>query len=330
MDTKLLPKTVNFEPNLSNKTPKKNTKKTSHDSINSNPLIPSISPIPTDNHHQEDLEKQNSKKKNYLKIDNLTLTNTLESIMIKNDQFKKIQSEKLFISIMLFFLVLYFFSSLTLLIANCQPMEIIDTKYNVPFHMIDFWGSFIFTLVEASILINTNMLTIGSLRFLMIAFNIGMTLLAAVLFSMNTEFWEIPCHWIEFFAQIFITFSDMIFIFHQFKNTDNILYKYRYIEAGMISILVIGNCFKLLIFGDVIYVGMNGEQAAHFIEYIAEMCNTVIAFLFTIVTYRECDEKIRRLFIKDEFFTLQDYEKLNRSMLTCNENDNSEEEKENN
>merc|ERR1711957_864677 len=97
------------------------------------------------------------------------------------------------------------------------------------------------------------------------------------------------------------TFSDLIFVFHQFKNTDNILYKYRYFEGGMIALLVFGNFSKLLIFGDVIYVGMNGEQAAHFIEYTAEMTNSIFAFLFTIVFYQECEENLKCLFIEKSF-----------------------------
>jgi len=252
---------------------------------------------------------------------NTDLVTILEHIIIKSDKFNTIQREKLFISFMLFFLVLYFFSSLTLLIANCQPMEIIDTKYNVPFHMIDFWGSFLFTLVEACILVNANMLTIGSLRFLIVAFNIGMTLVAAVLFSMNPEFWEIPCHWIEFSAQICIAFSDLIFIFHQFKKTDSMLYRYRNCEAAMILFLVLGNCFKLLIFGGVIKVGMDGEQAANFIEYIAEMINSVFAFLFTIVSYRECDENLKHLFIKKNFSNLENENENENENLSQNVTD---------
>ena len=76
-------------------------------------------------------------------------------------------------------------------------------------------------------MVNANMITIGSLRFLIITLNIGMTYVAAVLFTMDPHFWEMPSHWIEFCAQICITFSDLIFVFHQFKNTDNLLYKYR-------------------------------------------------------------------------------------------------------
>jgi hypothetical protein len=218
---------------------------------------------------------------------------------MRYDKFSEIKREKLFIAFMLFFLVLYFFSSCTLLIANCQSMKIIEEKYNIPFTAIDFWGSFFFTLVEACILVNANILSIGSLRFLIVAFNIGMTLIAAVLYSLNPEFWEVPCHWIEFVAQICIALSDLIFIFHQFKNkTDNILYRYRYYEALVISILVLGNIFKLLLFGGGIKIGMDGEQAAHFIEYIGEMINTIFAFLFTTILFKECEENLKNFFIE--------------------------------
>merc|ERR1712222_274790 len=163
------------------------------------------------------------------------MDNFIETAITKHDKYHKIQREKLLISFFLIMLVLYFFSSLTLLIANTQSMVVIESKYNVPFHMLDFWGSFLFTLTECAILVNAGMISITSFRFLIVSFNIGMTFNAAVLFSMNTEYWEIPCHWIEFSAQICIAIADLLFVFHQFKNTENILYKYRYYEASMIS-----------------------------------------------------------------------------------------------
>jgi hypothetical protein len=202
-----------------------------------------------------------------------------------------------------FFLVIYFFNCLTLFILNCQSMDIISEKYEIPFHMLDFWGSFIFTLIEGCILINSNIITIESPRFLIVAFNIGTTLLAAILYSCNTQYWEVPAHWIEYFAQICIVLSDLIFIFHQFKNTENILYKYRYYETIIIFILFIFNFLKFLLYGEVIYVGFPGEQSAHFIEFLGEIINAVFAFLFTILYYRDCNQNLKNLFIKKSFIS---------------------------
>jgi hypothetical protein len=246
-------------------------------------------------------EKNNKNNNNNNNLSPLDLVKILENTMIKSENFSRFQREKLFISFMLFFLVIYFFNCLTLFILNCQPMEIISEKYEIPFHMLDFWGSFIFTLIEGCILVNANIVTIESIRFPFIAFNIGMTLLAAVLYSVNPEYWEVPAHWIEYFAQICIVLSDLSFIFHQFKNTENILYKYRYFESVLICFLVIFNFLKLLLYGEVISWGFPGEQSAHFIEFLGEMINAAFAFLFTIVYYKDCDQNLKHLFINKSF-----------------------------
>lgn len=228
---------------------------------------------------------------------NFYLKRLFEKTIVKKDQYSNYKRKKLMLSLMLFYIIIYFFCCLTLLIANCQPPEIIDSKYNVPFHMLDFWGSFGFALIEAAILVTADMVEIGSFRYFIVAINIGTTLIAAVLFSFNPEFWEIPCHWIEFSAQIFITLSDILFIFHQFKKAENnILYKFRFWELGLVLFFALGAVMKLLIFGEVIRMGIDAEQAAHFFEYSGEMVNTIFAFVFTLVMYKECKENLENIF----------------------------------
>jgi len=232
-----------------------------------------------------------NKKQNYY------LKTLFEKLIMKKDEYSTYKRKKLSLSLMLFFIIIYFFCCCTLLIANCQAPEIIDSKYNVPFHMLDFWGSFGFALIEAAILVTAAMVEIGSLRHFIVSVNIGTTLIAAVLFSFNPEFWEINCHWIEFSAQIFITLSDILFIFHQFKKAEyNILYKYRYYELGLVLFFAMAAVIKLLVFGGVINLGIDPEQAAHFFEYCGEMVNAIFAFVFTLVMYKECNQNLNAIF----------------------------------
>lgn len=232
----------------------------------------------------------NQKQNNYLKT-------LFEKTIIKKDQYSNHKTKKLSLTIMLFYIIIYFFCCCTLLIANCQPPETIDSKYNVPFHMLDFWGSFGFALIEAAILVTADMVEIGSIRYFIVAINIGTTLIAAVLFSFNPEFWEITCHWIEFSAQIFITLSDILFIFHQFKKAEtNILYKYRYYELALVLLFAMAAVIKLLVFGEVIKLGIDPEKAAHFFEYCGEMINAIFAFIFTLVMYKDCNQNLNAIF----------------------------------
>jgi len=233
--------------------------------------------------------KSNKQYDNGLKYD-------FENLFYKNEKYSNIKRKKFSLSIMLFYIIIYFFCCCALLIANCQSQEIIDSEYNVPFHMLDFWGSFGFALIEASILVIADMVEIGSMRYFIIAINIGTTLIAAVLYSFNPEFWEITCHWIEYSAQIFITLSDLFFIFHQFKNKQNILYKYRFFELVLVLIFALAAIVKMLVYGELIKLHIDPEQAAHFFEYCGEMVNAIFAFLFTLVMYKECENDFNSIF----------------------------------
>ncbi len=217
----------------------------------------------------------------------------------EHENIKTVKKKKFALGIMLFYIVIYFFVSATLLIANCQDQDIIEKEYDTPFHFLDFWGSFIFACVEVSILSLASMLEFGSLRFFIGLIGIGTTLITAILFSFNQEFWGLPCHWLEFSAQIFLTISDLFFILNQFKNKDNILYKYRYIEVSLVILLLCASVVKLLVFGD-IFGFPQAERVAHFIEFTGEMTNAIFAFLFTYLLYKECENQLDEILEKDK------------------------------
>jgi hypothetical protein len=230
------------------------------------------------------------------KTHNYDMYTEFEKGLIRKYQFSEFKFKKLILSLMLFYIIINFFCCSTLLIANFQSPEVIEKYYDLPFHLLDFWGSFGFALIESAILVLADMVIIGSYRYFIITFNIGATLIAAILFSFNPEFWEVPCHWIEYSAQIFITLSDVLFIFHQFKKTENILYKYRYYELGFVLFFSLAAVIKLLVYGNVIYLGLDPEKASHFFEFIGEMFNSVFAFVFTMLIYNECQENFKEKF----------------------------------
>ncbi len=284
-------------------TNKKNIKKNNKLNKNANEYKNINNNYPYENFFNEEEINNENTRNSVLKFNGLynnELRYLFEKTIMKKDHYSNYKRKKFSLSIMLFYIIIYFFCCLALLIANCQDPDIIELKYNVPFHMLDFWGSFGFALIEAAILVIADMVTIGSMRYFIVAVNIGTTLIAAILFSFNPEFWEVPCHWIEFSAQIFITLSDILFIFHQFKKTENVLYKYRYYELGLVLFFACSAVTKLLVYGDVISLGIDGEQAAHFFEYCGEMVNALFAFVFTFVMYKECNDNLNSIFSFDE------------------------------
>ena len=116
--------------------------------------------------------------------------------------------------------------------------------------------------------------------------NVGGTLIALILFLFKAEFWEAPAHWIEYAVQCCVTITSFIFIFGNQDKT-NVLYKYRYLEAVLITASLALCIMKLFFYGEVIEVEMGGERSAHFFEYSGEMFNDIFAFMFTLIRLRD-------------------------------------------
>ncbi len=111
-------------------------------------------------------------------------------------------------------ITLNFFSNLTLLIANCQPLDVIEEEYYWPFHFLDFGQSFSFALVEGIVLIACGYLASTNWSgLLMLVVNVGGTFVALLLFLLKAEFWEAPSHWIEYSVQMIVTGTSLAFVF---------------------------------------------------------------------------------------------------------------------
>jgi len=46
----------------------------------------------------------------------------------------------------------------------------------------------------------------------------------------------------------------------------------------------------------VIHLGLDPEKASHFFEFIGEMFNSVFAFVFTMLTYKDIQENFKEKF----------------------------------
>jgi hypothetical protein len=210
----------------------------------------------------------------------------------KKEEIKSLKLKKFVLGFMLFYITIYFFTSTALLIANSQSQENIEEHFVSGFHSLDFWGSFFFALVEALALIFASMMNIGDWRFFIALFNVGSTLVALVLFSFSPEYWEVPAHWCEYAAQVCLTLADFFFVLHNFKDKDNILFRYRVWEIIIVSLLTLASVLKLFIYGSVIVMSKNPEHDTHYFEFIGEMCNAIFAFAFTYLLYKESNQAL--------------------------------------
>jgi hypothetical protein len=233
----------------------------------------------------EKLEKFNIE--HFIRSHEKAMFNVNIKIMQKKENLLYLKIKKFVLGFMFFYITIYFFSSTTLLIANSQGQEKIEENFSGGFHLLDFLGSFIFALVEASALVISGMMSIGDLRFFTAMFNVGCTLVALILYSFNPEYWEVPAHWCEYAAQVCLTLADFFFVLHNFKDKENILYRYRFCEIIIISLLTLASILKLFVFGSIIVLSDHPDHDAHYFEFIGEMCNAMFAFTFTYFLFKE-------------------------------------------
>ncbi len=221
---------------------------------------------------------------------------------------QQLAAKKNFILSYLISSVLYLGLNLSLLAANFQDQEFIEENYYLPFHLLEFWAVFVFSVIEAFVLHSVGLLQFeGSLfqktQTVLVWSNILFTMMTAVLFSLYPPFYEVPAHYMEYSAQILLTIVNFVFIFGNNPTQNDPaeepisktakVNKYALIVLASFSVLL--SLLQLLVYSDAIKTQIGGERAGHFIEFSVESLNAVIVIFFTLQKYRiiskQLDEK---------------------------------------
>eukprot|EP00566_Odontella_aurita_P019963 CAMPEP_0113528598 /NCGR_PEP_ID=MMETSP0015_2-20120614/1931_1 /TAXON_ID=2838 /ORGANISM="Odontella" /LENGTH=291 /DNA_ID=CAMNT_0000427143 /DNA_START=191 /DNA_END=1063 /DNA_ORIENTATION=- /assembly_acc=CAM_ASM_000160 len=148
------------------------------------------------------------------------------------------------------------------------------------YHLIEFWGTFFFAVVECISLTSTpkSLLRIyynPIVLKLILFFNIVATLLPALLVSMNLEEFEIISHQVEYLNELTMSFVDLVLLWSlcQFKSANIIM-------AGISSIVAIVQLAVYNGMGRTDDGDMVGEVPAHYLEFAFEIISSLIAFWF--------------------------------------------------
>jgi hypothetical protein len=185
--------------------------------------------------------------------------------------------------------VMYFGVSAALLGANCLDQAVIEEYYTLPFHLAEFWSQFLFSILEAFILVAADIIDVDTpakfFQLLLVIINVILTLVAALLYTFSPLLFERPAHYIEYSAQITLTMANFVFIFKLGDSTSLIWKRFRVAEIVVVSLLLVMAIFKLLLFIPVIPIDMGPERSSHFLEFIGEMGNALFAFVFAILLF---------------------------------------------
>jgi hypothetical protein len=164
---------------------------------------------------------------------------------------------------------------------HIQEAHAVTVMHIVRFHILEFWGTFVFSVVTCISLTSTpksilniydNPLTLRLVLF----FNIVAASLPAALVSLNYEYFEIISHEIEYLNELTMSFVDLVLLWSLCK-----------IEGGPSVLMACIACLVALI-QLVIYNGLGitedgdvvGEVPAHFLEFSFGIVSSLIAFWF--------------------------------------------------
>ena len=168
--------------------------------------------------------------------------------------------------------------------AKAESMGEEEVVDELTYHLLEFWATFSFSVVECISLVATPKSLIKIYKSplvlkLVLFFNIVVSLVPAVLVTLNRETFEIFSHEIEYLNELTMTFVDLVLLWSLLRKENQSLKGQLLVTIGAASIafiqLGVYNFMGRRDDGD-----MAGESYAHYFEYSFEIISSMIAFWF--------------------------------------------------
>jgi len=224
---------------------------------------------------------------------------SLFSLMKGLNDYQTAKTNQNIILIYILLILVYAALQLALLGVNFQSQEFIEENYYLVFHLLEFWAVFIFTLIEAFVLLFTGQLSMtNKFQTGLLLFNIVVTFVAVMMFSIYPDFYEVTSHYIEYSVQILITLVDFVFIignsFGKDAEKNNSFYKFRWAQIIIASLVFALSWVQIFIYNGSLPVTIEPERAAHFCEFSTEFFNAMFAFMYAMSNYLNKEKDTNR------------------------------------
>jgi hypothetical protein len=175
---------------------------------------------------------------------------------------------------------------------NFKDQDFIESNYYLPFHLLEFWAIFVFTLIEAFVLVSTGTLKVNGswlhrLQLGLAGFDILYTLMIAIIFSMDPEVYEVPAHYMEYSAQVLITLINFVYVFGFGKTKSIKSGGSQQLQFGLAVIAFVMSIMQFLIYTEAIPTPPGGERSGHFFEFSTESLNACMVLYYSILAYME-------------------------------------------
>lgn len=197
----------------------------------------------------------------------------------------------------IFLLLIYVGMNVGLLGANFQDQDFIEEHYYRVFHMLAFWSVFVFTVLEAFILLTAEVMLFNyqnALQSSIVLFNVLFSFATAILFTIYPDRYEVPAHWMEYSVQILISSVSLLFVWNYISANEkqNIFFRFRYVELVAAVLIILLSILQLIIYSGRMHLKIGAERAAHFCEFVNEIFNGLFALFYAIVTYQQFRKRL--------------------------------------
>jgi len=231
------------------------------------------------------------------------------------NDFQLMEVKRTYLLVYIFIIFIYLCINISMIVLNLPDQDFIEGHYYLSFHLAEFWAVFIFVFLEMIILhkigyVSLNLanrslpqkfLVIG--QYFIMFVDIVIAFLAVFIFTVYPEYYEVPSHYIEYIAQIFISFSNILFTINFIfgppsRNADifRILNKYKYLELCISAVSFILSIFNILIYSCAI-PNAEPEHSGHYFEFSIEIVNVSYILLIIYFVYQDLEEKIDRHYV---------------------------------
>lgn len=233
-------------------------------------------------------------------------TKTESSIAIPPDDNLRDKQRKLLLAMGL---ILPYLGLVTALLCanNFDQDTVIEAFYFLPFHMYEFWGGVYFALVEGYVLLVADEESFRAMdpgrqsaMVHLLSVNIITSVVAASLFTLIAEIFEVPSHYIEYASQVTVTLLDAFFMTmptrmggtlgtgsdgrRQYKRVGIFP---KQVQTVVFVVLVLMDFAKFFLYAEIIHVDIGNERSSHYVEFVVEILNSLWAFWYIKAVYMQ-------------------------------------------
>uniref|UniRef100_A0A7S1HVH4 Uncharacterized protein n=1 Tax=Eutreptiella gymnastica TaxID=73025 RepID=A0A7S1HVH4_9EUGL len=174
-------------------------------------------------------------------------------------------------------------------------------RHEHSFHLLEFWGTFIFSLVSVFSLVYSprplGRITQNPVRLkLVVFFNVAVSLVPALLVSVDLETFEVIAHEIEYTNELTMVLIDLVILaslVREFDPTSAVSSQTSNVAMLLVSASVA--VVQLLLYNS--HFGAHGELVAHYFEFSFELFSAMTMFWFCLDNKLLADMRIKNVII---------------------------------